>query len=88
MPKFEGKCPNKSCGKVHYSDRKNDIVVCDCWKYCPTCGALMEPYTPDLAPKTYGMDGKRDLKILRVCKNCSPPFFSTLKPVEVKMVEA
>jgi hypothetical protein len=48
----------------------------------------MEPYTPDLAPKTYGMDGKRDLKILMVCTNCSPPFFSTLKPVEVEMVEA
>lgn len=48
----------------------------------------MEPYTPDLAPKTYGMDGKRDLRILMVCNNCSPPFFSTLKPVEVEMVEA
>jgi len=48
----------------------------------------MEPYTPDLAPKTYGMDGKRDLKILRVCNEHSPPFFSTLKPVEVEMVEA
>lgn len=86
MPKFEGKCP--VCGKTHYSDRKGDVIICDCWKYCPICGALMAPYTPDLAPKTYGMDGKRDLKILRVCNEHSPPFFSTLKPVEVEMVEA
>jgi len=48
----------------------------------------MEPYTPDLAPNTYGMDGKRDLKILMVCNNHSPPFYSTQKPVEVEMVEA
>ena len=48
----------------------------------------MEPYTPDLAPKTYGMDGKRDLKIMMVCNEHSPPFFSKLKPVEVEMVEA
>jgi len=91
LPKFEGKCPN--CGKTHYSDRKDDIVVCDCWKYCPTCGALMEPYTPDLASKTYGMDGRRDLKILMVCNNIAQhpsnsPFYSEIKPVEVEMVEA
>ena len=84
MPKFEGKCPN--CGKVHYSDRKGDIVLCDCWRYCPTCGAEMTPYTPDLAPKTYGMDGKRDLKILMVCNEHSPPFYSEMKPVEVEIV--
>ena len=86
MPKFEGKCSN--CGKVHYSDRKGDIVLCDCWKYCPVCGAEMQPYTPDLASNTYGMDGKRDLQILMVCNEHSPPFYSTLKPVEVEIVEA
>ena len=86
MPKFEGKCSN--CGKVHYSDRKGDIVLCDCWKYCPVCGAEMQPYTPDLAPNTYGMNGKRDLQILMVCNEHSPPFYSTQKPVEVEMVEA
>ena len=85
MPKFEGKCPN--CGKTHYSDRKGDIVVCDCWRYCPLCGAEMGPYTPDLAPSTYGMDGKRDLLILNVCTNHSPPFYSTQKPVEVEIVD-
>jgi len=86
LPKFEGKCPN--CGKVHYSDRKGDIVLCDCWRNCPTCGAEMQPYTPDLAPNIYGMDGKRDLKILMVCNEHSPPFYSTQKPVEVEIVEA
>jgi hypothetical protein len=80
-----GKC--SECGKTHYSDRKGDIVVCDCWRYCPICGAEMEPYTPDLAPKTYGMDGKRDLKILRVCTNHSPPFYSSQKPIEVEIVD-
>lgn len=85
MPKFEGKC--SVCGKVYYSDRKGDIIICDCWKYCPLCGAEMQPYTPDLAPKTYGMDGKRDLKILMVCNEHSPPFYSTQKPVEVEMVD-
>ncbi len=81
MPRFDGKCPN--CGKKHYSDRKGDIVVCDCWRYCPICGAEMKPYTPDLTPNVYGKDGKRDMEILMVCNNHSPPFFSTQKPVEV-----
>lgn len=87
MAKFEGKC--SKCGKVHYSDYK-DIVVCDCWKYCPLCGAEMAPYTPDLAANTYGMDGKRDLQILMVCNNSAAhadgsPFYSKVKPVEVEL---
>ena len=49
----------------------------------------MQPYTPDVAPKTYGMDGKRDLKVLMVCNNTAAhpdnsPFYSTQKPVEVE----
>ena len=81
MLKFEGKCP--SCGKRHYSNRKDDIVVCDCYRQCPLCGAEMDSYTPDLTPNTYAMDAKRDLAILMVCARHSPPFFSTKKPVEV-----
>ena len=81
MPRFEGKCPN--CGKKHHSDRKGDIAVCDCWRYCPLCGADMQRYTPDLTPNVYGKDGKRDMEILMVCNNHSSPFFSTQKPVEV-----
>jgi hypothetical protein len=50
----------------------------------------MEPYVPDLSPSTYGLDGKRDLLILRVCNNEAEhfdksPFFSTQKPVEVEL---
>jgi len=85
LPKFQGKCSN--CERAHYSDRKGAIIICDCWRYCPLCGAEMAPYTPDLAPNTYGMDGKRDLKILMVCTNCSPPFYSSQKPVEVNLDE-
>jgi hypothetical protein len=50
----------------------------------------MAPYIPDLAPNTYGKDGKRDMLILRVCNNVvehsdHSPFFSILKPVEVEL---
>lgn len=68
---------------MHYSDRKNDAIICDCWQYCSLCGAEMAPYTPDLAANTYGVDGKRDLAVLMVCDQHSPPFYSTQKPVEV-----
>jgi len=43
----------------------------------------MTPYTPDLAPNVYGIDGKRELAVLMVCTHHSPPFFSTQKPIEV-----
>ena len=47
----------------------------------------MEPYTPDLTANAYGVDGKRDLEILMVCSNHSPPFYSSQKPVEVMFSE-
>jgi len=78
---FEGKCPN--CGRIYYSQFKGEIIICDCYRYCPLCGNEMQPYKPDLAPKTYGIDGKQEIQILYVCNNHSPPFFSTQKPVEV-----
>jgi len=86
MPKYSGKCSR--CGKIYYSDRKGEIVVCDCWEYCPLCGAKMMPYTPDLAPCAYGLDGKSELQILMVCNNVAAhpdnsPFYSCQKPVEV-----
>ncbi|MEM2971117.1 MAG: hypothetical protein QW270_01655 [Candidatus Bathyarchaeia archaeon] len=81
MAKYEGTCPN--CGRVHHSNRKGDTVTCDCWRICPICNAEMTPYTPDLTPNTYGLDGKRELQTLMVCTRHSPPFFSTQKPVEV-----
>ncbi len=81
MAKYEGKCPE--CGKTHYSDRKGGIVVCNCWQRCQMCGAEMDPYMPDLAMNTYGLDEKRDLAVLMVCTLHFPMFFSTKKPVEV-----
>ncbi|MEM4700658.1 MAG: hypothetical protein QXZ51_00765 [Candidatus Bathyarchaeia archaeon] len=86
MTKYSGKC--SKCGKVLYSDRKSDIAICDCWKHCPLCGAEMTPYTPELMPGTYGLDGTRDFKILMFCNNTAEhpgnsPFYSTQKPVEV-----
>jgi len=50
----------------------------------------METYTPDLTPNAYGLDGNRDLQVLKVCNNLaghsSPiPHFSSLKPVEVDL---
>jgi hypothetical protein len=81
MARYEGKCPR--CNKTFHSDRKNDIPVCDCWKYCPMCGAEMTPYAPDLTLNTYGFDGRRDLAVLMVCTLHFPMFFSNQKPVEV-----
>jgi ssDNA-binding Zn-finger/Zn-ribbon topoisomerase 1 len=81
MAKYEGKCPQ--CGKTYWSDRKGDIIVCDCWKDCPTCGAGMTPHAPDLAMNTYGFDDRRDLAVLMVCTLHFPMFFSNQKPVEV-----
>lgn len=82
----KGKCPR--CGKTFAGRLSGDIVVCDCWEYCPLCGAKMEPHTPDLTPSVYGLNGKRELQILMVCNNASAhadnsPFYSTQKPVEV-----
>jgi hypothetical protein len=51
----------------------------------------MVDYVPDLAPGSYGLGGKRDLQVLKVCYNVAghsdhSPFFSVLKPVEVELV--
>jgi len=81
MARYKGRCSH--CGKTYYSDRKDDIVICDCWKTCPTCGAEMLPYAPNLAMNTYGFDDRRDLAVLMVCSLHFPMFFSNQKPVEV-----
>ena len=87
MAAYSGKCSR--CKREYYADYP-DVVVCDCWEHCPLCGEWMAPYIPDLAPNTYGKDGKRDMLILRVCNNVvehsdHSPFFSILKPVEVEL---
>ena len=82
-----GKCSN--CGREYHS-KYSDVVVCDCYEICPLCGLEMDAYTPDLCPGSYGLDGKRDLQILKVCYNLAghsshSPFYSYLKPVEVEL---
>ncbi len=60
-----------------------DYAVCDCYKYCPLCGAKMTPYTPDLTPTTY--ESEKDLNVLYVCNNHAPPYYSSQKPVGVRL---
>ena len=84
---FSGKCFR--CGRVFHGSHA-DVVVCDCWEKCPECGAVMEAYSPDLCPGSYGLDGKRDLLVVRVCNNLvghadHAPYFSVVKPVEVEL---
>ena len=84
---FGGKCSR--CKREYYA-RHSDVVVCDCFEKCPECGLSMEPYVPDLSPNIYGVDGKRDLLVVRVCNNLAghsshSPYFSRVKPVEVEL---
>ena len=87
MVAFSGKCSR--CKREYYS-KHADVVVCDCWIKCPECGQEMEAFTPDLSLSTYGLDGKRDLLVLKVCNNLAghsdhSPYFSSLKPIEVEL---
>ena len=87
MAVFSGKCSR--CRREYYGDH-SDVVVCSCWEKCPECGLSMEAYVPDLCPGSYGLDGKRDLLVLKVCNNLAghsshSPIFSRVKPVEVKL---
>jgi len=92
-----GSCSN--CGKELSAPRPADLIVCDCWEYCPrdhgngAYGSKMESYAPDLTPSTYGPvkvvsgnaygDLEHPLNILRRCPICN--YHSCLKPVEVKL---
>jgi len=87
------------CGKELRRKRPTEYAVCDCWKYCPedhgkgAYGTLMDEYTPDLTPQTYGplVPGESDawgdldhpMHILRVCPECS--YHSTQTAVEVEL---
>ena len=70
------------------------LVECDCYLYCPLCGAEMTPYIPDLTPSLYRAEGDYDslgeapksevtVETLFVCLNHNPPYYSTRKPMEV-----
>jgi len=88
----EGVCP--VCGRVWRRERPADSVLCDCYKYCPVCGKEMQPYTPDLNPRTYRNENTADptgqasqhegtLQTKLYCPNCG--YYSDGVPVEVKL---
>jgi ssDNA-binding Zn-finger/Zn-ribbon topoisomerase 1 len=91
----KGSCPK--CGKLLVRKRPADLAVCDCYKYCPLCGAEMTPFNPDLTPSTYRGEESYAVKgqavlfhewtveTLYVCHNHTPPYYSCQKPVEVKL---
>jgi len=91
----EGKCPR--CGKILRRKYPADLAVCDCFKLCPLCGAEMTSFNPDLTPSTYGAGKGFALKgqaakepewnteTIMVCHNHKPPYYSSQKPVEVKL---
>jgi len=91
----EGKCP--VCGKLLIRKRPANLAVCDCYEYCPLCGAKMTPFTPDLTPSTYRAeeshalkgqtveDVEAGIKTIMVCNNHTPPYPSKQKPVEVRL---
>jgi len=85
------------CGKtIRRLSNMPLMVECDCYLYCPLCGAEMTPYAPNLTPKTYRAEGDYDplgeasksevtVETLFVCLNHDPPFYSTRKPMEVML---
>jgi predicted amidophosphoribosyltransferase len=77
----EGTCPK--CEKKLRRRRPADSAICDCYLYCPLCGAKMTPYTPDLTPTAY--EAEKGLDSLYVCTNHAPPYYSSQKPVEVRL---
>jgi len=91
----EGTCSR--CGKTHRQKRPADTAVCDCHRICPLCGAEMTPFNPDLNPRTYRAEEGVALKgqsvesplwtaeTVYVCNNHYPPYYSSQKPVEVKL---
>ena len=88
----EGVCP--VCGRVWRRERPADSVLCDCYKYCPVSGKEMQPYTPDLNPRTYRNENIDDpageasnheatIETRLYCPDCS--YYSDGTPVEVKL---
>jgi len=63
----EGTC--SKCGRTLRRRRPADSAACDCYLYCPLCGAKMTPYTPDLTPASY--ESEKGLNVLYVCNNHS-----------------
>ncbi len=91
----EGKC--YKCGKNLRRKRPVNLAICDCYKYCPLCGAEMTPFTPHLTPSTYRIEESLatkgepvespgwTLETLYICNNHTPPYYWKQKPVEVRL---
>jgi len=80
----QGTCPE--CGRTYRAPRPAMPVLCDCYQYCPLCGNKMAAYVPDLTPSTYRTSqSEPSMKTLYVCNNHTPPYYSSLKPVEVNL---
>lgn len=89
----------KRCGREITRPIPEEVAYCDCWKYCPNdhgngrYATLMDPYEPDLTPRTYrGIKVKsgtthgdldHPMSILRVCPVCN--HHSKQLPVEVSL---
>jgi len=87
------------CGKTIRRDSPVPVVVtCDCCKTCPLCGSMMEPYAPDLDPRTYRNEEDPSWDLLSqaektessvdtvyVCRAHNPPYFSNRLAVEVAL---
>ena len=66
-----------------FRKRSADLAVCDCYEYCPLCGAKMQPFSPDLTPRAY--EAEKGLAVFYFCHNHAPPYYSKQKPVEVRL---
>ena len=86
------------CGKTLRKKRPANTAMCECYCYCPLCGAEMTLFNPGKNPKTNGAEEVMDLKgqsvaspgcgteTILVCHIHSPPFYSSQKSVEVKLL--
>lgn len=95
MGMVQGVCGG--CGKMVRRDSPVPVVAtCVCYKVCPLCGLVMEPYVPELDPRTYRSEddpswdpsgqaekSESSTDTLYVCRAHSPPYFSCRLPMEV-----
>lgn len=88
-----------ACGRIIRCESPVPLVVlCDCYRVCPLCGAIMKPYTPDLSPRVYGSENRVEfdplglaervegmIGTLYFCPNHRPPYYSRRCPIEVEL---
>ena len=88
----KGRCPK--CGKELGRPRPASESVCDCYMYCPDCGAEMVPYNPDMDANSYRMEdildpqglAEKDEKAMDTLYRCGGcGHYSSLKPQVVPL---